>query len=45
LAYTNANQRNTAEAVKWLQLVINLLPAGDSIRVQSESALAKIAPR
>jgi tetratricopeptide (TPR) repeat protein len=44
LAYTHANQRNRAEAQKWFQLVIDLLPAGDPVRQEAVASLRKIAP-
>jgi pSer/pThr/pTyr-binding forkhead associated (FHA) protein len=43
-AQTHLNFRNRAEARKWLQLVIDLLPAGEPNRKQAESYLAKLAP-
>jgi pSer/pThr/pTyr-binding forkhead associated (FHA) protein len=43
-AQTHLNYRNRTEARKWLLLVNDLLPAGEPIRKQAESYLAKLAP-
>jgi pSer/pThr/pTyr-binding forkhead associated (FHA) protein/tetratricopeptide (TPR) repeat protein len=43
-ARTHANQRNRAEAQKWYQLVIDVLPAGDPMRGSAESELKRVAP-
>jgi hypothetical protein len=43
-ANTYASRRNSAEAVRHFQLVIDLLPAGDPIRQQAEAGRQKLSP-
>jgi pSer/pThr/pTyr-binding forkhead associated (FHA) protein/tetratricopeptide (TPR) repeat protein len=42
LAYTHLNRRNTAEAVKYLQLVISLLPPGEPLHDEAQKTLVKV---
>jgi pSer/pThr/pTyr-binding forkhead associated (FHA) protein len=44
LAYTHANRRNRAEALKFFQLVIDLLPQGEGLRNEAEAGRQKLAP-
>ena len=41
-ARTHANNKQTSEAVKLFQVVIDVLPTGDPLRVQAESDLKRI---
>jgi hypothetical protein len=42
LARTHANNKNWAEARKWYQLVIDLLPPGEPLRKSGESELSRV---
>lgn len=44
LAYEHGNRRNNPEALKYFQIVIDVLPAGEPLRVKAEAARKKLAP-
>lgn len=45
LANNHANSRNSAEAVRHFQLVVDILPPGEPMRTQAEDALRKLRPK
>jgi tetratricopeptide (TPR) repeat protein len=44
IARTHANRRQFSEAIKLYQVVIDVLPPGDQLRLQAEPELKKIGP-
>ena len=45
IAYTHLNRRNIPEAVKYLQLVLSLLPPGEPLHVEAQKTLERAVPK